>query len=291
MGFRDLGSRWTESDSMQEQIWSATITEKNMSLYLSDQWKKERGILGFLWKYLKNAFKLAYLWERLFFFLISARQGVTITEICESGCKFWRKHLSTCRQVKLELIVWCKPCDITPANFLNLKTSKHLEERKKESNVMRHVFSTLSEETGGGTSAAQSTHAGLGCHWAELETFSLYLTIFLICVVQSFRLDMYLFLPFLAGFRDPSSEKLTGPVQFPVSSPLRRLNCCALVRKWVSLFGIYCSLLCKCKKKTHPSKPMCSHTNGKCHSHPHIQENSQGMKLSNCFLFTAYLKV
>lgn len=50
----------------------------------------------------------------------------------------------------------------------------------------------------------------------------------------------YLFLPFLAGFTAPSSEKLTGPVQFPVSSPLSRLNCCALVRKWVSLFGIYC---------------------------------------------------
>lgn len=58
-------------------------------------------------------------------------------------------------------------------------------------------------------------------------------------VVQSVALERYLFLPFLAGFRDPSSEKLTGPVQFPVSSPLSRLNCCALVRKWVSLFGIY----------------------------------------------------
>lgn len=50
-------------------------------------------------------------------------------------------------------------------------------------------------------------------------------------VVQSVALERYLFLPFLAGFRDPSSEKLTGPVQFPVSSPLSRLNCCALVRK------------------------------------------------------------
>lgn len=71
--------------------------------------KKEREIfLGFC-ENAKNAFKLAYLWGRFFFFLISARQGVTITEICESGWKFWRKHLSTCRQVKLELNVWCSP--------------------------------------------------------------------------------------------------------------------------------------------------------------------------------------
>lgn len=89
-----------------------------------------------------------------------------------------------------------------------------------------------------GVSAAQSTHAGLGRHYDGIETCVLFHSIFLSLtlsllrgVVQSVTLERYLFLPFLAGFRDPSSEKLTGPVQFPVSSPLSRLNCCALVRK------------------------------------------------------------
>lgn len=109
-------------------------------------------------------------------------------------------------------------------------------------------MSTASEGDWWALTAAQSTHAGLGRYYDGFKTLcslslsiSLSLTLsFLRGVVQSVTLEMYLFLPFLAGFRDPSSEKLTGPVQFPVSSPLSRLNCCALVRKWVSLFGICC---------------------------------------------------
>lgn len=87
-------------------------------------------------------------------------------------------------------------------------------------------------------------------HYDEFEicvfSDSIFLSLtfsFLRGVVQSITLERYLFLPFLAGFRGPSSEKLTGPVQFPVSSPLSRLNCCALVRKWVSLFGIFFVLI------------------------------------------------
>lgn len=82
-------------------------------------------------------------------------------------------------------------------------------------------------------------------------------------VVQSFTLEKYLFLPFLAGFRDPSSEKLTGPVQFPVSSPLSRLNCCALVRKWVSLFEIYCP----CSANTNTAN---AHHRNVTHTHTQI---------------------
>lgn len=105
-GDGDLGSRWTRSDNMQEQIWSATTTEKIWEFIPFRVMKKKEAFLGFC-ENTKNAFKLAYLF---FFFLISARQGVTITEICESGWKFWRKHLSTCRQVKLELnMCWSPP--------------------------------------------------------------------------------------------------------------------------------------------------------------------------------------
>lgn len=70
---------------------------KNMRVYTFGLMKKKEAFSGFCESTKKNAFREAYLEERFFFFLISARQGVTITEICESGWKFWRKHLSTCR--------------------------------------------------------------------------------------------------------------------------------------------------------------------------------------------------
>lgn len=109
--------------------------------------KQKRGIrLVFCEKIFKDAFKQAYLWGRFFFFLISARQGVTITEICESGCKFWRKHLSTCRQVKLELNAWCgclwhhHPCSL-PYNTYRSQNKSEIWERKGKRNVNMLLFS------------------------------------------------------------------------------------------------------------------------------------------------------
>lgn len=95
---------------------------------------------------------------------------------------------------------------------------------------------------------------------------------FLRGVVQSVTLERYLFLPFLAGRTGPSSEKLTGPVQFPVSSPLSRLNCCALVRKWVSLFGIYCPY---CANVKHIQQSSC--VDLRSHTHSHTQISSAGL--------------
>lgn len=105
--------------------------------------------IGIRWvfceKIFKNAFKQAYLWGRFFFFLISARQGVTITEICESGCKFWRKHLSTCRQVKLELNAWCgrlwhhHPCSL-PYNTCRSQNKSEIWGRKEKKNVNMLLF-------------------------------------------------------------------------------------------------------------------------------------------------------
>lgn len=106
---------------------------------------------------------------------------------------------------------------------------------------------------------------------------------FLRGVVQAITLERYLFLPFLAGLRGPSSEKLTGPVQFPVSSPLSRLNCCALVRKWVSLFGISCPY-CANVMRIQPNPCVHSHTRTHRRTHIHhggpafwLKKNSQCM--------------
>lgn len=102
-------------------------------------------------------------------------------------------------------------------------------------------FSKASQETGGQNQQPSPRMQGAGLittdgFLKQTCSLSLYLSLSLTLsclrgVVQSVTLERYLFLPFLAGFRDPSSEKLTGPVQFPVSSPLSRLNCCELVRK------------------------------------------------------------
>lgn len=123
-------------------------------------------------------------------------------------------------------------------------------------------------------------------------------------VVQSVRLERYLFLPFLAGFRDPSSEKLTGPVQFPVSSPLSRLNCCALVRKWVSLFLGFIVLTVQ-MSNTYNQAHVFTHKAQICtftHSYTYTirrtsflaQESSQGMTPNmvkmNCLLMTSWFK-
>ena len=159
----------------------------------------------------------------------------------------------------------------TPANFLNLTSPcEDLRASKEGKKNVACVLSTASEETHG---PVHTCRAGLSLGWignlCSLSlslSFSLFLSLslslsvththththkhslsFLKDIVQSVTLERYLFLPFLAGFRDPSSEKLMWPVQFPVSSPLSRLNCCALVRKSISLFGIYCP----CSAHTH----------------------------------------
>lgn len=223
--------------------------------------KQKRGIrwVFFVKKIFKNAFKQAYLWGRFFFFLISARQGVIITEICESGCKCWRKHLSTCRQVKLELNAWCgclwhhHPCSL-PYNSCRSQNNSEIWERKEKKCEYTAFFSCFfffskaSQETGGQNQQPSPRMQGAGLittdgFLKQTCSLSLYLSLSLTLsclrgVVQSVTLERYLFLPFLAGLTDPSSEKLTGPVQFPVSSPLSRLNCCELVRKWGSLYGV-----------------------------------------------------
>lgn len=231
----------------KEQIWSATTTAKIwefVTLFKTNETEK-RHSLGFCEKIFKNAFKQAYLWGRFFFFLISARQGVTITEICESGCKFWRKHLSTCRQVKLD------PCSL-PYNTCRSQNKSEIWENKLNMLLFFFFFfsffSKASQETGGQNQQPSPHMQGAGLittdgFLKQTCSLSLYLSLSLTLsclrgVVQSVTLERYLFLPFLAGFRDPSSEKLTGPVQFPVSSPLSRLNCCELVRKWGSLYGV-----------------------------------------------------
>lgn len=55
-----------------------------MRVYTFQTNEKRKRHSWFSVKNTNNAIKLAYLCERLFF-LISARQGVTITELCESG--------------------------------------------------------------------------------------------------------------------------------------------------------------------------------------------------------------
>lgn len=53
-GMGDLkgGSRWTGSDNMQEQIWSATTTEKIWEFIPFRVMKKKEAFFGFLWKVL-----------------------------------------------------------------------------------------------------------------------------------------------------------------------------------------------------------------------------------------------
>lgn len=150
----------------------------------------------------------------------------------------------------------------TPANFLHLQISKEVQ--KRNVNVLLLVSSQLGVN--------QPTHAGLGCHSNRFEIHLLVLspTQTHTCMHtlsflrdKSVRLRRYLFLPYLAGLRDPPSEKLTGPVQFPASSPLSRLNCCELVRKSVSLFGIYWLY----SSHTWEKVPLMNH---KWHFHPHL---------------------
>lgn len=142
-------------------------------------------------------------------------------------------------------------CDITtPVHFptipADLKTSQRFEKEKKKIYICEYAaffsfFSKASQETGRQNQQPSPRMQGAGLittdgFLKQTCSLSLYLSLSLTLsclrgVVQSVTLERYLFLPFLAGFRDPSSEKLTGPVQFPVSSPLSRLNCCELVRK------------------------------------------------------------
>ena len=97
--------RWTGSDNMQEQIWSATTTEKIWEFIPFRLMKKKEAFLGFCEKkdYKRKPSNWPTCESVFFFFLLPATQGVTTTEIFVSGWIFWRKHLSTCRQVKLEL--------------------------------------------------------------------------------------------------------------------------------------------------------------------------------------------
>lgn len=60
--------------------------------------KKERN-----WSEMPSS-SMAYLLFSFFFFLIPARQGAITMELSECW-KFWRTHLSTCRQVGVSLII------------------------------------------------------------------------------------------------------------------------------------------------------------------------------------------
>lgn len=82
---------WGREGRREDQTTCTSKSEvqplRSMRVYTCQTNEKERSILCVSVKKnnTRNAFKPAYLREWVFFFLMSARQGVTITEICESG--------------------------------------------------------------------------------------------------------------------------------------------------------------------------------------------------------------